>query len=170
MSELEVILGYKGEVAFETIDPLLERLKKLPAYQAIKIPVRKRVYSIFVECIENIYKHTITDSLHVNDKTIVPFINLGMQDEKYIISTGNVIRNKSINKLRNRLEQINQLDKAGLKASYADIINKEFISDVEGAGLGLITISLKAENKINYNFTFLNDQYSFFEMKISIQY
>ena len=168
MSELEVILGYKGEVDFETIDLLLGRLKKLSEYQAIKRSVQKRVYSTFVECMENIYKHNITESLNVNGKTILPYINLGKQDDKYIINTGNVIADKSINKLRKRLEQIGQLDKEGLKALYANIIDKEFISDEEGAGLGLITIALKTEHKINYNFTSLNDHYSYFEMNISI--
>jgi hypothetical protein len=168
MSELEVILEYKGEIDFETIDPLLERLKKLPEYQETKLPVRKRIYCIFVECIENNYNHSIKDSLYVSDKTMVSYIMLGKQDDHYIISTGNVIMNKSIKKLRSRLEQINQLDKAGIKKSYAEIINKESISEEEGAGLGLITIARRAENKINYKFTSLKDQYSFFEMKISI--
>lgn len=168
MSELEVILGYKGEVTFETIDLSLERLKKLPEYQAIRRSLQKRVYSIFIECMENIYKHKITDSLNVNEKTLLPYINFGKQDDKYIINTGNVITNKSINELRNRLEQIRQLDRAGLKILYADIVNKEFISDEDGAGLGLITIALNTEHKINYFFTSLNDQYSYFEMNISI--
>lgn len=166
MSEPEVILGYKGIVTFENIDPLLEKLKKLPAYLAIKKSVRKRLYSIFVECIENIDKHTIAESILVNDKIMEPYINLCKQDEKYIINTGNVIRIKNIDRLRNRLEQINRQDKEGLKASYTEIINKEYISEVEGAGLGLITVALKAEGNIHHSFTPLNDQYSYFEMKI----
>ena len=168
MSEPEVILRYKGTVTFKTIDPLLEKLKKLPAYLAIEKPVRKRIYSIFVECIENIDKHTISDTIHVNDKIIEPYIFLCKQDDTYIINTGNIVKNMGISKLGNRLDELNMCNTEGLKASYAEIINKEFISDEEGAGLGLITIALKAENKINYNFTHLNDQYSYFEMKISI--
>jgi hypothetical protein len=168
MSELEVILGYKGEFDFETIDRLLIRLKELPDYQAIKRSVQKKVYSTLVECMENIYKHSITESLNINGKTILPFINLRKQDDKYIIDAGNVITNNNIIGLRRRFEQIGQLDRAGLKTLYADLINKEFISDEDGAGLGLITIALKTENKIIYNFTSLNDQYSYFEMNISI--
>ena len=168
MSELEVILGYKGEVDFETIDLLLGKLKKLPEYQAIKRPVQKRLYSTFVECMENIYKHSITESININGKTILPFIYLGKQNDLYIINTGNVITNNNIEELRKRLVQIGQLDRAGLKTLYADLINKEFISDEDGAGLGLITIALKTEHKIIYNFTSLNDQYSYFEMNISI--
>jgi hypothetical protein len=168
MSELEVILGYKGEFDFETIDRLLIRLKELPDYQAIKRSVQKKVYSTLVECMENIYKHSITESLNINGKTILTFINLRKQDDKYIIDAGNVITNNNIIGLRRRFEQIGQLDRAGLKTLYADLINKEFISDEDGAGLGLITIALKTENKIIYNFTSLNDQYSYFEMNISI--
>jgi hypothetical protein len=168
MSKLEVILEYKGVVTFETIDPLLERLKKLLAYMSLQKSVRKRIYCIFVECIENIYKHSITDSLYVNDENILPYIYLSKQNNKHIIDTGSIVTNNSIKRLRSRLEQLNQLDKSGLKASYADTINKEFISDEEGAGLGLIIIALKAENKINYNFKSLTDQYSYFEMKISV--
>jgi len=168
MSELELIIEYQGEVAFESIDPVLDRLKKLPAYQAIKIPIRKRVYSIFVECMENIYKYAVTHSFNINTKVPESFIFLGIQDEKYIINAGNVVQNQTINELRNRLEQINQLNKTELKALYADIINKELLSDVEGAGLGLITIALKTENDIKYTFNYINDQYSYFEMKISV--
>ena len=69
-------------------------------------------------------------------------------------------------RLSSRLEQIYQLDKEGLKASYTEIINKEYISEVEGAGLGLITVALKAEGNIHHSFTPLNDQFSYFEMKI----
>ncbi|KPL12861.1 MAG: hypothetical protein AMS26_16070 [Bacteroides sp. SM23_62] len=168
MSATDIIFEYKGSVDFETIDPLIERLKKLPAYQAIKRSVQKRIYSIFVECVENIYKHSISESFYINDENITPYLSLYRQHNKYIIGTGNIVLNKSINRLRNRLEQINQMDRPGLKASYADIINKEFISDEDGAGLGLLTIALKTENKINYNFTSLDDQYSYFEMKIPI--
>jgi hypothetical protein len=168
MSETDIIFEYKGSVDFETIDPLIEKLKKLPAYQAIERSVQKRIYSIIVECLENIYKHSISDSSYINEDNIAPYLSLYRQHDKYIIGTGNIVLNKSIDGLRNRLEQINQMDRPGLKASYADIINQEFISDEDGAGLGLLTIGLKTETKINYHFTSLDDQYSYFEMKISI--
>ena len=168
ITEMEVILEYKGEIAFDTIDLLLNKLKKLPAYQAIRKSVKKKVYSVFVECIDNIYKHKITDSLSVNSKEISPYIILTGEDDKYIISTGNVVMNDSIQNLKANLMHINQLDKIGLKSSYAEIASKDIISDEDGAGLGLITIALKTEDKINYKFITLNDQYSFFEMNISI--
>lgn len=165
---MEVILEHKGEVAFKTIDLLLAKLKALPAYKAINMTDRKRIYSIFVECIENINKHTIPNSVSVKENDTEPYIYLISQETEFVISTGNVIRKELIDPLRNRLEQINHYDKKRLKASYTDIVNKEALSEENGSGLGLITIGLKAKNKIHYHFTSLNDQYSYFEMKISV--
>ncbi len=166
--EMEVIFKYKGEITFETIDLILNRLKKRRAYRAIRKSVQKKVYSVIVECVDNIYKHKITDSLLDKNKDVSPYIILTREDDKYIISTGNVVTNESIQDLRDDLIQINMLDRIGLKSSYAEIVSKDIISDEEGAGLGLITIALKTEEKIKYEFNLVNDQYSYFEMNIII--
>ena len=168
IAEMGVIFEYKGEIAFDTIDLLLNRLKKLPGYQAILKSGQKKIYSVIVECVDNIYKHKIAETLSVKRKKILPYIILTREDDKYIISTGNVVTNDSIQNLRDNLKRINQHNRIGLKSLYAEIVNKDIISDEDGAGLGLITIALKTENKINYEFISINDQYSYFEMKISI--
>ena len=165
---MEVLLEHKGTIVFETIDQLLEKLKQLPAYLALKRSVQKKIYCVFVESIENIYRHLNTYTPYDVDNNLVPYIRLSKQDENFIIDTGNAVSNKNINKLKFSLDQINKLDKAGLKASYAEIINKDIISDEDGAGLGLIIIALNAKKKIDYNFTTIDDQYSYFELKISI--
>jgi len=168
MSEPEVLLEHKGTVDFKTIDQLLERLRFLPACRALDRSVQKRIYSIFVECLENIYRHTNNDLPYRNDKKLETYIFLSKHDKKCMIGSGNIVSNNNINKLKNKLKQINQLDKKGLKGLYTDIIDKEFFSDEDGAGLGLIIIALNAENEIDHNFITLDDEYSFFEMKIFV--
>ena len=168
MSLHGVILGHKGGVAFETIDMLLAKLKDLPAYKAIHISERKRIYSVFVECIENINRYTDAEQIWIEDKSSEPYIYLINKDNEYVISTGNMIRNEHIHHLEDRLVQINQLDKEGLRESYENILDRETNSEENGSGLGLITIGLKAKNKINYQFTMLNDEFSLFEMRIVI--
>lgn len=165
---MEVILEHKGEVTFDTIDLLLAKLKALPAYTAMSLSLRKRIYSIFVECVENINKHTIPNSVSHRENNRAPYINLINEESEYVISTGNIIRKERIDQLKNRLELINQMDKEGLKASYTYIVDKELLSEEDGSGLGLITIGLKSKNKIHYDFSTLNEKYSFFEMKISV--
>jgi hypothetical protein len=165
---MEVIFEYKGIINFETIDLQLNRLKKIPAYRAISKSVQKKVYSVIVECLDNIYKHKIADSLSVNGKEILPYIILTRENDKYIIKTGNVVTNDNIQDLRDNLKQINLHDRIGLKSLYAEIVSKDIISDEDGAGLGLITIAMKTEKRINYEFNLINDQNSYFEMQIII--
>ena len=165
---MEVIFEYKGIINFETIDLQLNRLKKIPTYRAIRKSVQKKVYSVIVECLDNIYKHKITDSLSVNGKEILPYIILTRENDKYIIKTGNVVTNDNIQDLRDNLKQINMHDRVGLKSLYAEIVSKDIISDDDGAGLGLITIAMKTEKRINYEFNLINDQNSYFEMQIII--
>lgn len=165
---MEVLFDYKGEIVFETIDLILNRLKKKPAYRAIRKSIQKKVYSVIVECIDNIYKHNITGKLSVNNRNYSAYIILTKEDDKYIISTGNVVSNDNVQDLRDDLVQVNMHDKTGLKSLYAEIASKDIISDENGAGLGLITIAMKSEEKINYEFDLINDQYSYFQMKIII--
>jgi hypothetical protein len=168
MTNKEVILEYSGVVTFAKIDRMLDRLTEMPAFQQIRRNIQKKLYGIFVECIENIYKNTGNgrDNLNINKK--LPYIRLAKQDNRFYISSGNIIANKRINNLKSRIDRINHLDHEGLKSAYAEILDQESISAEEGAGLGLITIALRSGNKIKYNFTSLDDQHSYYEMKINI--
>ncbi len=168
MLKTEKILGFKGAITVKTAELLLNKLKITQEFQDLEKRIRKKVYSVFVECIENIYKHSGRRLANVNDEKILPYISLEKQCNEYIITAGNSISNESIVKLKNRLVQVNQLDKVKLKALYEDIINKDSVSYEEGAGLGLITIALKSEKRIKYNFTSVDNKYSYFEIEIFI--
>ena len=166
MSNREVILEYRGMVTFATVDSLLGKLKAQSVFRNLSRGVQKRLYCIFVECLENIYKYESNELAYVNSSE--PYIYILKKHDIFCIGSGNIILNERINGLKRRLEQINRQDHEGLKASYAAIIDQETISKEEGAGLGLITIALRSGNKINYSFTSLDPRNSYFEMKIII--
>lgn len=168
MSELEVILEYTGNVTFAKIDRMLDKLIEIPAFKQIRRNIQKKLYGIFVECIENIYKNTGNGLDYLNKNKKPPYIRMGKQNGKFFISSGNIISNKRIKSLKNRIDMINNLDHEGLKSVYAEILDKETLSVEEGAGLGLITIALRSGNKIKYNFTMLDDHHSYYEMKIDV--
>ena len=168
MSEKEVILEYTGNVTFAKIDRMLDRLIEVPAFKHIRRNIQKKLYGIFVECIENIYKNTGNGLDCINKDKKLPYIRLGKQDGRFFISSGNIIANKRINNLKSRIDRINHLDHEGLLSAYAEILDQEKLSIEEGAGLGLITIALRSGNKIKYNFTSLDDHHSYYEMKIDI--
>ena len=93
---------------------------------------------------------------------------IGKHDNEYIITTGNPIGNDKVPGLNGKLEQINGLDKEGLKALYKDIIKNGDLSDKGGAGLGFVDMARKSGQKLEFDFEKINDKVSFFSLKTTI--
>ena len=168
MGETETILTYNDRVTFQSIGLILKSLKETPEFQILNKSLQKRIYSIIVECTENIKKYSIDTLQIVMDKAGSHHISLKKQGSNFIIYAGNPILNQNVDDLKSRLEEINNLNKEGLNELYENIINKEFASEKNGAGLGLITIALKASSKIIYKITRLDENYSYFELEVEI--
>lgn len=168
MMKIKTIMNFEGSISFESIEMLLNKLRSAPEFQDLKKPVRKRLYGIFVESIDNIFKYTAripTDGLtDIRD----PMISVRKLEDAFLITAGNMVPNDDIDELRFKLDRVNQLDNEALKTLYEDVINQESGSDDKGAGLGLITMALRTDKKINYSFTALEDDYSFFEIQLTI--
>ena len=166
MSKEENILEYSGAISFKIIESLLNKLKTLQEFRKLNRGIQKRLYGIFVECIENMNKYEANDQdLSSKNKA---YICLGKLDDRFVISTGNLIENDRIKGLQSRLEKLNTQDHEALKVSYAEIIDQDVLSVKEGAGLGLVTIALQSQNRIEYSFASMDHQFSYFEMKILI--
>ena len=54
MPENRTILEYRGKVDYSIIGRLVNELKALKEFRLLKKGVQKRLYSVFVECLENI--------------------------------------------------------------------------------------------------------------------
>jgi hypothetical protein len=161
-----LFLEYKGIVDYKIIDNLLKRLKKTKDFVSLDKTSGKRVYAILVECLENIAKHSIRESSL--DQRFQPFISAGKQDEKIIIKTGNPVDADKTGQLAKKLTRVNQMDDQALTVLYEKIINKETRPEDNGAGLGFILMKLKSGNKIDYTFTGVDNNFSFFETQISV--
>ena len=88
--------------------------------------------------------------------------------QKYYIRIGNVSKVEDAEIITKRLEEFNSLDEAELKAKYRELIKASRISEKGGAGLGLIDIIKKTKNKIDYQSTPLDSDYSFFIQQSSV--
>lgn len=164
MSDNQIILDYKGPVDFETTNILLQEVKNKLASHGIKKIFKKRVYSIMVECIENMLRHnaeTIKDNLQ-------PYIKLERGKLEYLVTAGNLILNSSIANLDEKLKKIGHSDKKQLRSMYKEQINKDDVLTKNGAGLGFMTIALKSGISLNYEFIAVNEQLSIFELKVTI--
>jgi len=163
---MQTILNYKGPIEFKTTEILLQKVKNDLEGHNIKKVLKKRVYNIMVECIENILRHNAADP----DTEIHPYIVLEKGSREYLITAGNLISNDEVGLLKQKLNDVSNQDKARLLEMYEGQINKEDVLMDKGAGLGIITIALKSNSKINYNFTPVTGQLSVFELQVTVPF
>jgi hypothetical protein len=95
---------------------------------------------------------------------------MGQKGSDFFIRSGNVIKAEKVQNLQRKIDQINNLDKDGLKQLHMQAIkeslNKEECSN---AGLGLISIARKSGQRIDYEFVEMDKENSFFSFHASFQ-
>lgn len=123
--------------------------------------VRKRIYSIMVEGLQNITRHQ-EDSEDAAAQEYYGIFVIQKKEDKYYITTGNAIENHSIENLTRLLEKINSLEKDALKDYYKEVLEEGSMSHKGGAGLGLIDMARKSGNKLAYDFLKVNENFSYF--------
>jgi hypothetical protein len=166
MSKSETLVDFEGAITFGTIEMLLNKLRECPSFRELKKPVRKRLYSIFVESIDNIYKYGARLTGKQKSGKRSPMIKVTREKDLFLVRAGNLVLNDDIGELKFKLDRVNQLDDEALKSLYEEVINKESSINDTGAGLGLITMAMRTEQDIAYSFSDVDDEHSFFEIQI----
>ena len=130
--------------------------------------LKKRVFSIMVECLQNITRHQFIDGRENVSADQSGMFVICNKDKSYQMTSGNVVNNEAIPHLTELLEKVNCLDKDALKLYYKQVLEDGSISSKGGAGLGLIEMARKSGNKLFYSFEKIDDAISYFYMNTSI--
>lgn len=171
MEEENVILSFKGIVTADLLSSLLNIMEAKMESMHEEPRVRKKVFNVLVECLQNLYHHVdegpvpITKE-HLERKSAMVLI--GKEKGHFIIRTGNYIDSDKVDILKERLNKINSLDKDDLKIYYQDSLNSSVVSSKGTAGLGMIDIARKSGNKLEYEFLKINEETSFFCLNVKI--
>ncbi|MCE9540324.1 MAG: SiaB family protein kinase [Bacteroidetes bacterium] len=163
MSEKNTLIAFTGHFDHLLTTLLLLNIKnKLSALES-STGIDRKVYSILVESIENISKHSSKGDETQN----IAILLLSKSEDKYTIVTGNHIMNDEIPALQEKLETVLKHNQAELKQLYREqILSKR--TDDNNAGLGIIDMAIKSGNKIKYEFKKLTEDTSFYLLQIEI--
>jgi hypothetical protein len=168
MKAHEITLVYDGEITHQITKAFTSLTESNMAKEEESNTVQKKVFHVMVECLQNISKHA--DTFGSDDYLFagrgIFMVSKGKRD--YHVTTGNVIENRKIEELTDMLEEINSLDKEGLKQLYKKQMREGRLSDKGGAGLGFIDIARKTGNKLEYHFLPIDETSSFFLLSSSI--
>lgn len=170
MNTGDVILAYKGSISSDLITNVLEVIDAKLEDLVIKKNIKKKLYNVLVESLQNLYHHIDDLPNESNGNFDVHFgiFVIAQTDDYYRVSTGNFIRNDKIEGLRQRLDKIRSMDKEQLKDLYKFILNNQEFSKKGGGGLGLIDMAKRTNGRIDYQFTPYNENYSFFNLDIFV--
>ncbi|MFQ3579958.1 MAG: SiaB family protein kinase [Bacteroidales bacterium] len=170
MEANKVSLIYEGEITHQITKAFTSLTETNMAMEEETTNTQKKVFHVMVECLQNISKHA--DALDA--KELAPgssgrgFFMITKNNDAYSVTTGNIVSKEKVATLSQILENINNMDKEGLKELYKQQIREGRISEKGGAGLGFIDIARKTGNKLEFNFLEINDNYSFFILIINI--
>lgn len=165
-----IIIAYKGKITSELISDYLELMESKLDNKDTNPKVKRKVYNVLVECLQNLYHH-LDEITNIQDNNIKGKFAVFVVEEtenSYKISTGNFIKNNRVKVLKEKLDKINTLSGDELKALYKRILNNHEFSQKGGGGLGMIDIAKRTGNKLDYEFYDINNEFSFFSLNINI--
>jgi hypothetical protein len=163
----KVILIYEGDFTQETTKSILTMAERNLESSGEESSIKKKIFNVMVEALQNIVKHS-DDAREGEVATHAAIFLIGHAKSQYSIMSGNPVRNENIGNLKNALDKINSLNKDGLKELYKDIIKNTSLSEKGGAGLGFVDMARKSGEKLEWAFIPMNDESSFFCLKVNI--
>ena len=167
----DVLLAYKGSITSDLISNILEVVEAKLEDLSEGSKVRKKIYNVLVESLQNLYHHVEDMPEDLKDKFEPKFGILVISrvgNNTYKISTGNFVNSGKIKVLKDKIDKINSLSMDELKDMYKFILNHQKLSAKGGGGLGLVDIARKTGSKLDYSFENYNNDFYFFNLEVVV--
>ncbi len=170
VSRGDIVLAYKGSITSDLINDILEAVEKKLEDAREESKLRKKMYNILVESLQNLFHHIEEYHTGITEDLDPKFGVLVIQRENgnYRVITGNFVNRRKVKLLKEKIDKINSLTKDELKDMYKFILNHQKVTQKGGGGLGLVDIARKSGKKLEYDFQTYNDDYSFFSLTIRV--
>jgi hypothetical protein len=164
------ILYYKGNIDSDLINRVLDTIEEKLIKGNEHSKLRKKVYNVLVESLQNLYHHVENVPEDFEDQSSEKYgiLAINKVDKGYKIITGNFILADNVGKLEEKIKRINRSSHEEITELYKFILNHQRISSKGGGGLGLVDIVRKTGNKLEYSFKEYNENCSFFYLNILV--
>jgi hypothetical protein len=160
-----IMLSFKGYLSEELLNSILAIIEEKMTHFNAEAKTKKRVYNVLVECLQNLYHHSMADGEKKEQSIIVMIVH---HAEGYSVITGNMISTQDVENLQTHIRQINSMDPEQLKELYRQVLNNGSYSSKGGGGLGIIDIARRSGEKLDYGFVPVDEFNSFFSLNVKI--
>jgi hypothetical protein len=161
----KIIVSHFGEFSQDLVNSLSTGIEDTMLESGDKKGVVKRMFSILVEGLQNIRIHGERDE----DNNQISFLIVLQTEDEYKVTFGNLIKSENTYKIIERIDTLNEMDPDQVKELYMEVLSNGIMSNKGGAGLGFITMALKAKSKINYESQEVSEALTFFSVNILLE-
>jgi len=166
MSDNELLLAYRDHITDAAIQQLLSITEMKLIQSGEEKKLRKRVFNILVECLQNIVNHADIDTNA--EKDVASLLLMGRHEDDIFIITGNKVLNTKIPALKKKIADINAMDHNDMREIYSDKLGASTYSAKGGAGLGLLDIYKRSGRKLDYHVEPIDNQVSFLSLHVTV--
>ena len=167
MAENNVYLIWSGHISTDIGKEVISFTETKLTEEDIESKLRRRVFSVLVEILENVAKYS--PGAEAEEQFGMPVAMIRLVEDEYTLTTGNLILNKDIDHLREKLDLINKNDKVGLKELFKKSISGQTISTDSTGNMGLIDMARKSGSKLVYQFEKISDLYSYYTLSVKVE-
>ncbi|MFK8044965.1 MAG: SiaB family protein kinase [Crocinitomicaceae bacterium] len=170
LDERNILLSFKGMITPDLLTTILQIMEsKLDSYDE-KPKIKKKVFNILVECLQNLYHHIDKDIVvdETTKRERAALLMIARKESQYQIMTGNYMETSDVESLREKLDFVNSMNKDDLKAYYKEVLNDGNRTAKGTAGLGMVDIARKSGRKLGYHFLEISPELSFFSLTVTV--
>ena len=168
MAEDNIYLIWSGHISPAVGKEVLSFTETKLSEEDIESNLRKKVFSILVEILENVALYS--PGREPEAQFGMPVVIVRMEDKVFSLTTGNLILNSNVDHLKEKLEIINRYDKVGLKNLFKKSLSGQTIETDSTGNMGLIDMARKSGSKLVYQFEKTNDLYSYYTLTVKVEY
>ncbi len=168
LTKYDSVLSYEGVITPDVVNGILDKSESLMLEKGLSKKKVKRAYNAVVEGVQNLYHHSIPEPEGEDIENKFGAFCIRVKNEDVSVTMGNYVLFDKVSVLKDRMNQINVLEKDELKALYKKILSNLEFSEKGGGGLGMVDMAKRTGSKLHYSFFEFDEKYSFFELEINV--
>lgn len=167
MAENKICMIWSGHLTPGIGEEVLSLTEARLTEEDIDTHLRKRVFNIMIEILENVSKYNPGKAAEKRYR--MPVVLVRLENSEFVLTTGNLILNSHVGDLKDKLDKINSFGKEGLKTLFYESLSSQSIDTDSTGNMGLISMARKSGSKLNYQFEKVNDLYSYFMLTVRVE-
>ena len=160
-----IFLTYGGFLSQSLISAMTEALEKEVEANDVRMGISSNIFTIFIELAQNMMNYS--KSKNADCRELVPSGLIVISKDKegnYYIDSQNIVSIDDKKNMEPKLIEVTTLDRDGIKKKYKELLRSGQGTHARGGGVGFYEIAKRCD-KVEYNFTKINDAKYYFHIK-----